>query len=289
MHQSNSQIWTKRKYSARLQKEKECAIHGSRKNWRKELDRLEKAGILSKVISSEWVAPTVYVRKKFNQFSICADFSTDLNAVLKDYHYPLSTPEEVFNKLNDGVVFSKVDLSDAYLQIPVEEECSKLQCINTHRGLYKFERLDFVVKVASAIFQQVIDTMLGGLDFACAYLDDIVIASKSTEEHRRQIHAVFERIDNFRFRIKETKCGFLMNEISYLGHIIDKNGRHPDPERAKAIKDMPSPRNVTELQSFLGLANFYQVFIKNMHELKKDKKWEWTTECQAAFEKIKPL
>ena len=86
-----------------------------------ELDGLEKVGILSKVIFSEWAAPTLYVRKKFNQIRICADFSTGLNTVLKDYHYPLPTPEEVFNKLNDGVVFSKVDLSDAY---PVEEESS---------------------------------------------------------------------------------------------------------------------------------------------------------------------
>ena len=116
-----------------------------------ELDRLEKAGILSKVISSERAAPTIYVRKKSNQIRICADFSTGFNAVLKDYHYPLPTPEVVFNKLNGGVVFSKVDLSDAYLQIPVEEECSKLLCINTHRGLYKFERLAFGVKIAPAV------------------------------------------------------------------------------------------------------------------------------------------
>ena len=193
-------------------------------------------------------------------------FSTGLNAALKDYHYPLPTPEVVFNKLNGGVVFSKVDLSDAYLQIPVEVECSKLQCINTHRGIYKFERLAFGIKVAPAIFQQVMDTMLGGLNFACVYLADIVIASKSTEEHRRLIREVFERIHNFGFRIKETKCEFLMNEIRYLGHIIDKNGRRLDPEKAEAIKNMP-PRNVTELQSFLGLTNFCQVFIKHMHEL----------------------
>ena len=142
---------------------------------------------------------------------------------MRDYHYPLPTPEEVFNKLNGGVVFFKVDLSDAYLQIPVEEECSKLLCINTHRGIYKFERLAFGIKVATAIFQQVMDTMLSGLDFVCAYLDDIVIVSKSTEEHHRQIHDVFERMHNFGFRIKETKCEFLMNKIRYLGHIIDKN------------------------------------------------------------------
>ena len=148
MHQGNSQIWTKRKCSARLQKAKKCAIRTVEKI-DEELDRLEKDDIQSKVISSEWAAPTVYVRKKSNQIRICADFSTGLKAVLKDYHYPLPTPEEVLNKLNGGVAFSKVDLNDAYLQIPVEEECSKLLCINTHRGLYKFERLAF----GAAIFQ----------------------------------------------------------------------------------------------------------------------------------------
>ena len=110
------------------------------------LDRLEKAGILYKVSYSEWAAPIIYVRKKSNQIRVRADFSKDLNAALKDYHYPLPTSEEVFNKLNGSVVFSKVDLSDAYLQIPVEEECSKLLCINTHRGIYKFERLAFGIK-----------------------------------------------------------------------------------------------------------------------------------------------
>ena len=78
-------------------------------------------GILSKVEFSEWAAPTVYIRKKCKEIRVCADFSTGLNAALKDYHYPLPSPEEVFNKLNGGKVFSKIDLSEAYLQIPVEE------------------------------------------------------------------------------------------------------------------------------------------------------------------------
>ena len=92
---------------------------------------------------SEWAAPTVYIRKKSKEIRVCADFSTGLNTALKDYHYPLPSPEENFDKLNGGKVFSKIDLSEAYIQIPVEENSSKLLCINTHRGLYKFDRLVF--------------------------------------------------------------------------------------------------------------------------------------------------
>ena len=160
----------------------------------KELDRLEQAGILSKTYFSEWAAPTVHVKKKSKQIRICADFSTGLNDVLQDHYYLLPSPEEIFNKLNGGKVFSKIDLSDAYLQIEVDEESSKLFCINTHRGLYKYTRLAFGVKVAPAIFQQVMNIMLGDLDYATAYLDDILVTSKTTAEHRNHIINVFEKL-----------------------------------------------------------------------------------------------
>ena len=183
---------------------------------------------------------------------------------LKDYHYSLPSPEEVFNKLNRGKVFSKIDLSEAYLQIPVEENSSKLLCIKTHRGLYKFERLVFGIKVAPAIFQQVMDTMLGSFDFTFAYLDDIVISSKTKEQHREHLNKVFAQILEFGFKVKEAKCDFCMNKIKYLGHIIDV----PTPRGLQLHKDMPASDNVTTLQSFLGVANNYQSFIKKFHDLR---------------------
>ena len=201
-------------------------------------------------------------KKKSKEIRVCTDFSTGLNAAVKDYHYPIPSPEEVFNKLNGGKVFSKIDLSEAYLEIPVAENGSKLLCINTHTELYKFDRLSFGMKVAPAIFQQVMDTMLGGFDFTFAYLDDIVISSKTKELHREHLNKVFAQIQEFGFKVKEAKCDFCMNKIKYLGHIIDKDGRRLDPERATAIKDMSAPDNVAILQSFLGLANHYQSFIK---------------------------
>ena len=130
------------------------------------------------------------------------------------------------------------------------------------------------------------DTMLSGFDFAVAYLDE-----KSMIEHKEHIHKVFTKIQDYGFKLSETKCDFFMEKIKYLGHIIDKDGRRLDA----AIKDMPAPDNITSLQSFLELANYYQIFISNMYDLrahlnellKKDKPWVWTAECQEAFEKIK--
>ena len=124
--------------------------------------------------------------------------------------------------------------------------------------------------------------MLGGFDFTFAYLDDIVISSKMKELHREHLNKVFAQIREFGFKVKEAKCDFCMNKIKCQGYIIDKDGRRLGPEWATAIKDMPAPDNVTTLQSLLGLANHYQSFIKNLHDLrallKKANKWRWTPE-----------
>ena len=232
--------------------------------------------------------------KKSKEIRVRADFSTGFNAVLKDYHYPVPSPEEVFNELNGGKVFSKIYLSQAYLHVPVEENSSKLLCIYTHRGLFKFDWLTFGIKDALAIFQQVMDITLDGFDYTFASLDDIIMSNKTKEQYREHQNKVLAQIREFRFKVKEAKCDFCMNNIKYLGHITDKDWRRPDPKRATAIKDMPTLFNVTTLQSFLGLTNYYQSFIKYMHDLQaplnqllKDKKWRWTPECQAAFDRIK--
>ena len=229
----------------------------------------------------------IYIRKNYKEIRVCADFSTGLNAALKDYHCPLPSPQEVFNKLNGGKVFSRINLSEAYLQIPVEENSSKLLRINTHRGLYKFDRLVFGIKVALAIFQQVMGTVLGSFDFTFAYLDDIIISSKTKEQHREHLNKVFAQIREFGFKVKEAKCDFYMNKIKFLGHIIDKDRRCPDPERATAIKD-----DITELPwTCKLLLKFPKKIARSLRPAKrtskKNKKWRWTPECQTAFDQIK--
>ena len=159
-------------------------------------------------------------------------------------------------------------MSEAYLQVIVEEECTKYLTIHTHRGLYRLRRLPFGLKVALSLFQQIMNTMLSGLGYAMAYLDDILIKSENFEEHKSHVREVFKRIEKYGLKVGLEKCEFCMNKIEYLGQIIDHEGRRPNPKRTDAIKNMPIPDNVTKLQSFFGLANYYNLYIPNMHELR---------------------
>ena len=101
--------------------------------------------------------------------------------------------------------------------------------------------------VASAIFQQVMDILVGDLDYARAYLDDILVTSKIMAKHRNHIINVFEKLQEYGFKVKEAKCYLFLPGIKYLGHIINRDGRRPDPERANAIRNMPDPDNVQAL------------------------------------------
>lgn len=263
----------------------------------KEIDRLEHEKIISRVDYSEWAAPIVAVKKPNGKIRLCADYSTGLNDALHLHQFPLPSAEEIFAKLNNGKIYSKIDLAEAYLQIEVSEESKELLTINTHRGLFVFNRLPFGVKSAPAIFQQVMDSMLTGLEGTVAYLDDILVMGSNQEDHKKNLFAVLKRIEDFGFHINLEKCDFEMREIKYLGMIIDEKGRRPDPEKIESIVKMPPPKNTKELKSLLGMINYYGTFIKELYRLRppldsllrKDAKWIWTKECQDCFERIKTI
>ena len=135
-------------------------------------------------------------------------------------------------------------------------------------GLFRLKRLPFGLKVAPALFQQIMDTMLADLGFAIAYLDDILVKSKNVQEHKEHIRTVFQRIEEFGFKLSAEKCEFFLKQIKYLGQIIDSQGRRPDPQRTEAIEKMPARNNVAQLQSFLGLAQYYAIYIPKMQKLR---------------------
>nr|CAX83703.1 Gag-Pol polyprotein [Schistosoma japonicum] len=262
-----------------------------------ELNRLQQQGVITPVSYSAWAAPIVVIKKPNGSIRICADFSTGLNAALEQHHYPLPVPADLFTMLNGGKFFAKLDLADAYLQEEVAEESRELLTINTHRGMFQYNRLPFGVKTAPSIFQQLMDTILAGIAGVATYLDDILIVATSPEELRERTTNVLQRISENGFRLRPEKCQFFLESVKYLGFIFDAKGRRPDPENIRAIQLMPAPTNVSALRSFLGLVSYYSAFVPSMHVIRsplnhllhKDVTWNWTPDCEAAFNKLKSL
>jgi hypothetical protein len=220
-----------------------------------ELDRLLSLGVIKPLRHTDWAAPVMVFKKPYGSARLCVDYSTGLNDALQLHHHPLPVPEDIFATRNRGHVFSQIDFSDSDIQVEFDED-SKQQCnINTNRGVYEYQRLPFGVKSAPGIFQVIMDNMLAGLSFATAYLDDIVIVSRSLDDQRRHLHAVFGRINEYCFRVRLGKCCFFQPSITYLGFIVDKDGRCPDPQNVAAVANMPAP-HITTLFSFLGLVNY---------------------------------
>lgn len=262
-----------------------------------ELKRLEDLGIITPITYADWAAPIVVVRKPDHSVRICADFSTGLNNALEANNYPLPLPEDIFNRMANCTVFSHIDLSNAYLQVPVDEESRKLININTHKGLYQFNRLSPGIKSAPGAFQQIMDTMLAGIECTSPYLDDILVGGRNAEEHRRNLHLVLQRIQEYGFTVKLEKCRFFMRQVKYLGQLLDSEGIRPDPDKVKAIVNMPPPHDVPTLRSYLGAINYYGKYIREMRKLrqpldellKEGTSFQWTDNCQRSFDRFKDV
>ncbi|XP_045541460.1 uncharacterized protein K02A2.6-like [Papilio machaon] len=260
-----------------------------------ELNRLVDLGVLKPVDYSEYASPIVPVLKRNGSVRICADYSVSINKQLVVEQFPLPTVHELFSKLHGGEQFTKLDLSSAYNQLCLDDESQKLTCINTHRGLYQYTRLVFGLSSAPAIFQRAMETVLAGLDGVLCLLDDILITGCNREEHLTRLNSVLQRLEEAGLTLQKEKCEFFKDEINYLGYVINKNGLKKSPDKIKAIIDAPRPRNVSQLQSFLGLANYYRNFVPGasmmlspLYELlKKNTKWKWTKIHSDAFLAIK--
>ena len=207
-------------------------------------------GAVTKVEFSHWATPVVPVPKKDGTFRICGDFKVTLNPALKVVQRPLSKPEEIFASLAGGQQFSTLDLTQAYQQLLLDEESKELVTINTHLGLYRYNRLPFGVASAPAIFQRSMDQLLHGLSGVMCYLDGIIVTGSSEQEHLSNLAEVLGRLRARGFRLKKQKCHFMQPVVEYLGHLIDANGLHTTPSKRQAIVEARSPTNVTELRSF---------------------------------------
>ena len=264
----------------------------------KELDRLVQQRVIEPICFSEWAAPIVPVLKKDETVRICGDYKLTVNQAAKTDSYPLPKINDLFASLAGVQTFSKLDLANAYLQIPLDKASQKLVTINTHKGLYKYNWLPLGISAAPLIFQRTMESILQGLPGLCVYLDDILITGKNKEQHLTNLSGVLRtKSVSSMHELKSEKCSFLLKEVEYLGHKISAQGFQPSMEKVRAIVEAPQPVNITQLKSFLGMLNYYGKFLPNLSThltpfyelLRNNCHWTWGPEQKEAFQKAKSM
>jgi hypothetical protein len=218
-----------------------------------EYKRLIEAKILEPVSDSDWGTPVVCVQKPAGGVRVCGDYKR-VNELVEDDCYKLPNVQDLLSKLAQGgnqpKVFTCLDLSGASNQLLLSEESSKFLVLNTHQGLMAPKRLTYGVKVAPAQFQAAIDKILAGIENVFCYIDDILIASNTPEQHYKTLEKVLARLQEYNVKLNRAKCKFLMEEVQYLGHRLTGEGVKPVQSKVDAIMKAPEPQDVSELRSF---------------------------------------
>ena len=270
------------------------------------LKEMEEIGAIRKS-HSPWSSPVVLVRKKTGELRFCIDLRT-LNARTEKDAYSLPRIEDSLDSLNGAKIFSSLDLKSGYWQVELEEESIPLTAFTVGPlGFYECVRMPFGLTNAPATFQRLMENCLGDLHLrSCIiYLDDIIIYSKTPEEHVHRLSQVFEKLAAAGLKLKPSKCEFFKTEINYLGHVVSQDGIRTDDKKIEAIRNWPRPVTNTEVRSFLGFTNYYRRFIHKYSQIakplnllitgdsskhkNKKTKVSWNTECEEAFERLKEI
>ncbi|KAM0053816.1 putative nucleotidyltransferase, Ribonuclease H [Helianthus debilis subsp. tardiflorus] len=246
--------------------------------------------------SSPWGAPVLFVKKKDGTFRMCIDYR-ELNKVTIKNRYPLPRIDDLFDQLQGSSYYSKIDLRSGYHQLRVRNEDISKTAFRTRYGHYEFLVMPFGMTNAPAVFMDLMNRMCKPyLDkFVIVFIDDILIYSKSQEEHERHLRLILELLCNEQLYAKFSKCDFWLREVHFLGHVVNKDGIHVDPAKIDSIKNWPTPKTPTEVRQFLGLAGYYRRFIKGFSKIaqplttltQKGIVYKWNEAQESAFQRLK--
>lgn len=248
---------------------------------------------------SPWNSPVVIVPKKgVDKTRFCTDYRR-LNEVTKGDAHPLPNITEILDQLGGMKYFSTLDLSSGFHQIEIKEEDKEKTAFSTPQGHFEYERMPFGLKGAPATFQRLMNEVLRELigTICFVYIDDIVCYGRTLAESIENLEKVFKRMRTHKLLLNSGKCSLLHSSVTYLGHIISREGVSPDPMKVEAVVNFPTPKDVKELKSFLGLAGYYRKFIKNFARIAKPLKslfkegaeFRWESEQNEAFLTLKNI
>ncbi|GJT42941.1 putative reverse transcriptase domain-containing protein [Tanacetum coccineum] len=238
------------------------------------------------------------MKKKDGSFRMCIDYQ-ELNKLTVKNRYPLPRIDDLFDQLQGSRYFSKIDLRSGYHQLRVREEDIPKTSFRTRYGHFEFTVMPFRLTNAPAVFMDLMNRVYRPYidKFVIVFIDDILIYSMSKEAHEVHLKLILELLEKEKLFGKFSKCEFSLQEVHFLGHVVNSEGIHVDPSKIDAVKNWKPPKTPTEIHSFLGLAGYYKRFITNFSKIvkpltlltQKDKKFEWGAEQENAFQTLKDM
>ncbi len=259
-----------------------------------EIKSLMKRGLIRDSVSS-WCSPLVVVPKKLDEWRVCADYR-GLNLKTERDSYPMPDVKQVLEDLGGNEFFSTLDLTSGYFQVEMEEKDKEKTAFITRDGLYEYNVMPFGLVNAPSQFSRIMEKIFrGSKEHAVTFMDDIIVKGSAFERAVASLRHVFEKLRIAGLKIRPSISQLLRRVVKFLGHKISKEGIAPDDAKVEAITSWPTPQNVDEVVSFLGLCGYYRKFVKGFASTaaplnalrKKEVSWEWTDECQDAFDSLK--
>nr|GEX24161.1 putative reverse transcriptase domain, ribonuclease H-like domain, aspartic peptidase domain protein [Tanacetum cinerariifolium] len=236
------------------------------------------------LLHSPWGAPVSFIKNKDGSFRVCIDYR-GLNKLIVKNRYPTPRIDDLFDQLQGSCYFSKIDHRSGYHLFRVHEEDIPKTAFRTRYGHFKFTVMPFGLTNATAVFMDLMNRVCKPYlyKFVIVFIDDILIYWKSKEDHEGHLRLVLELLKKERLFAKFSTCEFWLQEVHFLGHVVNSNGIHIDQSKIEAVKSWKAPKTLSEIRSFLGLDGYYRSFITNFSKIakpltslpQKNKKYEW--------------